>query len=58
MTGSAEDARRISDILEHLRSIRLEVRVGKQAFSEDRRAQKVVAYDLMIVGEAASKVSK
>lgn len=57
MTTPAEDARRLSDILDHLRSIRTEVRVGREAFSEDRRAQKIVAYDLMIVGEVASKVS-
>ncbi len=52
------DAQRIADILEHLESIRGEMRVGKEAFRQDRRAQKVVAYDLTIVGEAASKVRR
>ena len=32
------------------------MRVGKEGFRKDPRAQKIVAYDLRIVGEVASKV--
>ena len=53
---SRGDAQRIADILEHLESIRGEMRVGKEGFRKDPRAQKIVAYDLRIAGEAASKV--
>jgi len=52
------DARRISDIIEHLESIASELKIGRDAFKADRRVQKIVAYDLAIIGEAASKVSK
>ena len=55
---SRGDAQRIADILEHLGSIRGEMRIGKEAFRRDPRAQKIVAYDLLIVGEAASKVRR
>ena len=53
---SRGDAQRIADILEHLETIRGEMRVGKEGFRKDPRAQKIVAYDLRIAGEAASKV--
>ena len=52
------DLQRIADMLEHLESIRAETRVGKDAFRADPRAQKVVAYDLLVIGEAAAKVSR
>jgi uncharacterized protein with HEPN domain len=55
---SRGDAQRIADILEHLESIRAELRAGKDAFFGDERAQKIVAYDLTVIGEAASKVSR
>jgi uncharacterized protein with HEPN domain len=54
---SRGEAQRIADILEHLESIRGEMRVGREGFRRrDPRAQKIVAYDLRIVGEVASKV--
>ena len=52
------DLQRIADMLEHLESIRAETRVGKDAFRADSRAQKVVAYDLLTIGEAGAKVSR
>ena len=57
-TPADRDRRRIADILEHLGSIRSELRVGREAFISDPRAQKIVAYDLAIIGEAAGKVSR
>lgn len=59
MTSESErDARRIDDLLDMLRDIREHLRIGWEAFSRDRDTQKVVAYDLMILGEAAGKLSK
>ena len=59
MSGAIErDRRRIDDMLEMLRDIREHLRIGWEAFSRDRDTQKVVAYDLMILGEAAGKTSK
>ncbi|MCI4324189.1 MAG: DUF86 domain-containing protein [Thermoplasmata archaeon] len=52
------DQRRIDDMLDMLRDIREQLRVGREVFVRDRNLQKVVAYDLMILGEAASKVSQ
>jgi uncharacterized protein with HEPN domain len=45
-------------MLDMLRDIREHLRAGWAMFSRDRDLQKVVAYDLMILGEAASRVSK
>jgi uncharacterized protein with HEPN domain len=45
-------------MLDMLRDVREQLRIGHEAFSHDRNTQKVVAYDLMILGEAASKVSQ
>lgn len=56
--AALRDRRRIDDIIQHVTSIRAELRVGREEFQADDRAQKVVAYDLMIVGEAAGKISK
>jgi uncharacterized protein with HEPN domain len=56
--GTRGDAQRIADMLEHLEPIRAEIRVGKDQFFEDGRAQKVVAYDLLVLGEAASRVTR
>lgn len=59
MTGAADaDQGRIDDMLDMLRDIREHLRSGWELFQRDRDAQKVVAYDLMIIGEAATKVSK
>jgi uncharacterized protein with HEPN domain len=55
--GSA-DERRIDDMLDMLCDIREQLRIGREVFVRDRNLQKVVAYDLMILGEAASKVSQ
>jgi uncharacterized protein with HEPN domain len=52
------DQRRIDDMLDMLRDVREQLRIGRDAFTRDRNAQKVVAYDLMILGEAAGKVSQ
>jgi uncharacterized protein with HEPN domain len=54
----SSDQGRLDDMLDHLRDIREHLRTGWEVFSRDRDLQKVVAYDLMILGEAASKVSK
>lgn len=45
-------------MLDRLRDIREHLRAGWEVFSRDKDLQKVVAYDLMIIGEAATKVSK
>lgn len=45
-------------MLDRLRDIREHLRVGWEVFSRDKDMQKVVAYDLMIIGEAATKVSR
>ncbi len=59
MSAAVErDRRRIDDMLEMLRDIREHLRIGWEAFSRDRDTQKVVAYDLLILGEAASKTSR
>lgn len=59
MTPSIEkDQRRVDDMLDKLRDIREHLRIGWEVFSRDKDLQKVVAYDLMIVGEAASRVSR
>jgi hypothetical protein len=47
------DRQRIPDIVEHLESVRAELRIGRDAFRRDSRAKKVVGYDLMIIGEQA-----
>ncbi len=52
------DVQRIADILDHLGSIQSVMRRGKQAFLDDPVAQKAVAYDLMVIGEAASRISR
>ena len=52
------DQGRLDDILDRLRDIRGHLRVDRAVFDRDRDLQKIVAYDLMIIGEAASKVSK
>lgn len=57
MSASA-DSRRIDDMLEMLADIRRMLRMGRDVFSRDTTVQKAAAYDLMILGEAASKVSK
>ena len=56
--GPGEDQGRIDDILDLLRDIREHLKVGWEVFSRDRDLQKVVAYDLVIMGEAVTKVSK
>jgi uncharacterized protein with HEPN domain len=58
MSGRWTDQNRVDDMLEMLRDMRIQLRVGWEVFSRDRNLQKVVAYDLMIVGEAATRVSK
>ncbi len=59
MTRTAEaDQGRIDDMLDMLRDIREHLRGGWELFQRDKDAQKVVAYDLMIIGEAATKVSR
>ena len=55
---AAGDARRVADMVEMLDDIRDRMRPGWDAFSGDVTQQKVVAYDLMVLGEAASKVSR
>lgn len=57
-TESDRDARRIDDMLDVLRDIREHLRIGWEAFSRDRDTQKIVAYDLMILGEAAGRLSR
>ena len=52
------DARRVADMVEMLADIRDRMRAGWIAFSGDATQQKAVAYDLMVLGEAASKVSR
>ena len=52
------DQRRLDDMLDMLRDIREHLRAGKEAFFGNRDTQKIVAYDLLILGEAANKVSK
>jgi uncharacterized protein with HEPN domain len=52
------DQRRVDDMLDRLRDIRELLKVGRETFERDRVIQKAVAYDLMILGEAASKVSQ
>ena len=56
--GATADQGRLDDILDKLRDIREHLRVDRGVFERDRDLQKIVAYDLMIIGEAASKVSK
>ena len=57
MSGGVErDQRRLDDMLDMLRDIREHLRSGKDAFLANRDTQKIVAYDLRIVGEVASKV--
>lgn len=56
--ATTADQRRIDDMLDMLRDIREQLRIGRETFARDRNIQKVVAYDLMILGEAASKVSQ
>ncbi len=59
MTAAVEaDQTRVDDMLDKLRDIREHLRTGWEMFSRDKDLQKVVAYDLMIIGEAATKVSK
>lgn len=59
MTRSlVSDQGRVDDMLDMLRDIREHLRIGWSVFSRDRDLQKVVAYDLIIMGEAATKVSK
>jgi uncharacterized protein with HEPN domain len=48
----------VDGMLDVLRDIREHLRVGWAVFSRDLDLQKVIAYDLLITGEAASKVSK
>jgi uncharacterized protein with HEPN domain len=52
------DQRRIDDMLDKLRDIRELLRRGREAFEHDPLVQKAVAYDLLILGEAAGKVSQ
>lgn len=52
------DERRVDDMLDMLRDIREHLRLGREVFFRDKDMQKVVAYDLLILGEAANKVSK
>ncbi|EQD59368.1 protein containing DUF86 [mine drainage metagenome] len=54
----ARDERRVDDMLGTLRDIREHLRLGREVFFRDKDMQKVVAYDLLILGEAANKVSK
>jgi uncharacterized protein with HEPN domain len=56
--NKAADAARVEDMLEMVEDIRRQMRIGWEAFSRDPNVQKVVAYDLMILGEAASKLSR
>ena len=52
------DQGRVDDMLDRLRDIREHLRVGKERFENDADLQKIVAYDLMILGEAAGRVSR
>ncbi len=52
--STGRDARRVSDILAHIESIRSELRIGRDAFERDVRVQKIVAYDLQVIGEGSS----
>ena len=52
------DQGQVDDMLDMLRDIREHLRVGWEIFARDRDLQKVVAYDLMIIGEASSRVPK
>jgi uncharacterized protein with HEPN domain len=45
-------------MLEMLADIRRQLRFGREVFSRESTVQKAVAYDLIILGEAARKVSK
>jgi uncharacterized protein with HEPN domain len=56
--NASSDAGRLDDMLEMLEDIRRQMRIGWEGFSRDPNVQKVIAYDLMILGEAASKVSR
>ena len=59
MTEEVErDQRHLDDMLDMLRDVREHLRAGKDAFLSNRDIQKIVAYDLLILGEVANKVSQ
>lgn len=57
-TSRKADQGRVDDMLDMLRDIREHLRAGWEVFSRDKDLQKVIAYDLMIIGEAAGRVSQ
>lgn len=52
-----DDRQRILDILEAIEKIEKHTSGGKAAFEEDELIQTWVVYHLLIIGEAASKIS-
>lgn len=53
-----DDALRLSDMLEAIERIRRFTLEGEAAFYSDRNAQDAVASELLILGEAASRVGE
>jgi uncharacterized protein with HEPN domain len=56
--GKRRDAQRIEDMRQAIREI--EEGIGdldREGYGSDRKTQKAVAFDIMIIGDAASKVS-
>ena len=53
-----DDALGLSDMLEAIERIRRSTLEGEAAFYNDRKAQDAVAFELLILGEAASRVGE
>jgi len=53
------DAQRIDDMLNAIREIEEEVgSLGRAEYEKDRTVQKAVTFDIMVLGDAASRVSQ
>jgi uncharacterized protein with HEPN domain len=57
--GKRRDSQRVEDMLKAVREMREEVRgMGRAEYAQNRTLQKAVTYDIMILGDAASRISQ
>ncbi len=57
--GKRRDGQRLDDMLKSIREIEDEtIGLGREEYQQNRLVQKAVTYDIMCLGEAASRVSQ